>query len=126
MKSDQQYSGLADTHIRDVAFLVSKEKANTLLEWEPIRMIRARFKSKYYKFTVIQCYVPTKEADEEDKDTWYEQLQFAIFKVPGHDMLTIIGDMNAKVRSDNTNYGRAMGKRVVRSMRMVTVLLVSV
>ena len=58
--------------------------------------------------------------------TWYEQLQFAISKVPGHHMLMIIGDTNTKVKSDNTNYGRAMGKRVERSMRMVTVLLVSV
>ena len=71
LQSDQQYSGDVDTHIRDVAFLVLKEKANTLLKWEPIsdRMIRARFNSKYCKFTAIQCYVPTKEADEEDKDT---------------------------------------------------------
>ncbi|KAK2180562.1 hypothetical protein NP493_437g00003 [Ridgeia piscesae] len=30
------YSGHEDTHIRGVALVISKQKANTLLEWEPI------------------------------------------------------------------------------------------
>lgn len=48
--------------------------------------------------TVIQCYVPTNEAEEEEvKDTWYEQVQLAVSKVPQHDMLMITEDINAKV-----------------------------
>ena len=74
---------------------------------EPIsdRMIRARFNSKYCKLTLLQCYAPTNEADEEVKDTWYEQLQLAVSKVhvPQHDLLMIVGDMNENVGADNTN-----------------------
>ena len=101
-----------DTHIRGVALVISKQKANTLLEWEPIsdRIMKARFNSKHCKLTIILCYAPTNESDKEDKEDWYEQLQQAAAKVPQHDMLLIIGDMNAKVGSDNSNCERAMGK----------------
>ena len=106
------YSGHKDAHIRGVTLKVSKEKANTLLTRDPIidRMIRARFNSKCSKLTVLQSYAPTNEADKEDYDTWYEQLQLAVSKVTQHDLLMIIGDMNAKVGADNTNCDRAMGK----------------
>ena len=106
------YSGHEDTHIRGVALVISKQKANTLLEWEPIsdRIMKARFNSKHCKLTIILCYAPTNESDKEDKEDWYEQLQQAAAKVPQHDMLLIIGDMNAKVGYDNSNCERAMGK----------------
>ncbi|KAK2164794.1 hypothetical protein NP493_1394g01002 [Ridgeia piscesae] len=51
------YSGHEDTHIRGVALVISKQKANTLLEWEPIsdRVMKARFNSKHCKLTIILC-----------------------------------------------------------------------
>jgi hypothetical protein len=109
--STMLYSGHPDSHTHGVALIISKHKANTLLEWEPVseRLIRARFNSKYCKLTIIQCYAPTNEATDEDKDEWYEQLQRLVSKVPQHDMLLIIGDMNAKVGNNNTNYEKAMG-----------------
>ncbi|EDO30030.1 predicted protein, partial [Nematostella vectensis] len=59
--------------------------------------------------TIIQCYAPTNEADDEAKDDWYKHLTQVISRVPRHDMLLVIGDLNAKVGTDNTNYERAMG-----------------
>ena len=107
------YSGRNDQHSSGVALIISKRQRNVLIEWEPIsdRLIRARLDSKYCKLTVIQCYAPTNEAEEEEKDDWYEQLQLAISKTPRHDMLFVMGDMNAKVGADNTNREKAMGKQ---------------
>ena len=94
--------------------MLNKETAKTLVEWEPIsdRLTRARFNSKYSRLTIItiiQCYAPTNEADPQEKDDWYEQLQYTISKVPQHDVLMVIGDMNAKVGSDNTDLTQVMG-----------------
>ena len=60
---------MIDIHIRGVPLVISKEKANTLLEWEPIsdRVNKARFNSKHCKVTIILCYTPTNESDKEDK-----------------------------------------------------------
>ena len=73
-------------------------------------MIRARFNSKHSKLTIRHCYSPTNEAEDDDKDRWYEELQSAIRRVPAHDVLLVMGDMNAKVGNDNTNFERCMGK----------------
>lgn len=83
-----------------------------MLEWEPVseRLIRVCLNSKFCKLTILQCYAPTNEAEEEVKEDWYEQLQMAVSKVPQHDVHLLTGDMNAKVGTDNSNNERAMAR----------------
>ena len=69
----------------------------------------ARFKSRYTKLSVIQCYAPTNDAVEETKDMFYQQLQKAIDNVPSHDVLLVIGDLNAKVGCSNERREKIMG-----------------
>jgi len=45
--------------------------------------------------TLIHCYAPTNDSDEAIKDTFYEQLQAEVRSVPHHDLLVVIGDLNA-------------------------------
>jgi exonuclease III len=100
------------TPTHGVAILISKEKAKTLLEWEPVskRLIRVCLNSKYCKLTILQCYAPTNKAEEEVKEDWNEQLPMVVSKVPQHDVLLLTDDMNAKVGTDNSNNERAMGR----------------
>ena len=107
------YSGRGDDiHEQGVGLLVSKRISKSLLEWQPFgpRLLKARFNSKFAKLSVVSCYAPTEEADDADKDDFYEQLQAIIEKVPAHDMLLVIGDFNARTGSDNTNRQRIMGR----------------
>ena len=106
------HSGQKATHHRSVALIMNRESANTLMEWEPIneRLIKAGFNSKYCKLTIIQCYAPTNDSEDETKEEWYDQLQAAMSKVPQHDVLLIMGDMNSKTGSDNRDRERAMGR----------------
>ena len=59
--------------------------------------------------TVIVCYAPTEDAEEEIKDEFYDQLEEAIRTTPQPDMRSVAGDLNARVGTDNTGKERTMG-----------------
>ena len=50
------------------------------------------------------CYSPTNEAEDDDKDHWYEELQAAVRKVPVHDVLLAMGDMNASIPANSPGF----------------------
>ena len=65
-------------------------------------MISVRFQGKPFNITVIQAYAPTSNADETEVEQFYEDLQDLLELTPKRDVLFIIGDWNAKVRSQET------------------------
>ena len=63
--------------------------------------------------SVIQVYALNNEATDEDKDSFYEQLQATLDKVPMHDLVLVIGDLNAKVDNSNEGCEDSVGKHGV-------------
>ena len=61
------------------------------------RMISVRFQGKPFNITVTQVYAPTSNAEEVEQ--FYEDLQDLQELIPKKDVLFIMGDWNAKVRS---------------------------
>ena len=107
------YSGREDDqHNEGVAIILKKGVERCLLEWKPVnsRLISTRLKGRHINISVIQCYAPTNDSSDESKDNFYHQLQTEVEKTPRHDLLVIMGDLNAKVGNDNTDYERVMGK----------------
>ena len=62
-------------------------------------MILVRFQGKSFNITVIQVYAPTTDAEEAEVDWFYENLQDLLELTLKKDVLFIIWDQNAKVRS---------------------------
>ena len=62
-------------------------------------MILVHLNSKSFSITVIQVYAPTINAEEEEVQWFYEDLQGLLELTPKKDVLFIIGDWNAKVGS---------------------------
>ena len=63
----------------------------------------------YVKLSLIQVYAPTNEVNDKEKDNFYEQLQTVVDSVHKHDLLLVMGDLNAKVGEDNEGYENIIG-----------------
>ena len=65
-------------------------------------MISVHFQGKPFNITVIQVYAPTSNAEEAEAEWFYEDLQGLSELTHKKDVLFLIGDWNAKVRSQET------------------------
>ena len=62
-------------------------------------MISDRFQDRSFNITVIRVYASTSNAEEDEVERFYEDLQDLLELTPKKDVLFIIGDWNAKVGS---------------------------
>ena len=62
-------------------------------------MISVHFQGKPFNITVFQVYALTTNAEEAEVEQFYEDLQIPLELTPKKDVLFILGDWNAKVRS---------------------------
>ena len=65
-------------------------------------MISVHFQGKPFNIIVIQVYAPTSNAEEAEVEWFYGDLQDLLKLTPKKDGVFIIGDWNAKVRSQET------------------------
>ena len=65
-------------------------------------MISVRFQGKPFNITVIQVYALISNVEEAKIEWFYEELQDSLELTPENDVLFIIGDWNAKERSQET------------------------
>ena len=60
------------------------------------------FQGKLFNIMVIQAYAPNSNTEEAEVERFYEDLQYLLELTPQKDVLFIIVDWNAKVRSQET------------------------
>ena len=65
-------------------------------------MISVHFQGKPFNITVSQVYAPSSNAEEDEAESFYEDLQDLLELTPKKYVLFITGDLNAKVGSQET------------------------
>ena len=69
-------------------------------------MISIHFQGKPFNNIVIQVNAPTSNTEEAEVEWFYEDLQDLLKLTPQKNVLFIIGDWNAKVRSQGTPWAK--------------------
>ncbi|GFS14130.1 craniofacial development protein 2-like [Elysia marginata] len=106
------YSGRDNNiHTKGVAIISKKGLEKSLMEWKSVnsRFIRIRLKGWHNNLNIIQCHAPTNDNEKDIKGLFYEQLQVELNEIPRNDVITLIGDLNAKVGDENIGAERTMG-----------------
>ena len=93
------YVGDDNVHQRGVGFLVSPKTVRSVLKVQPIsdRIIMMRLNAKPKPITIIQIYMPTSEAEDEEILSIYAMLQKVVDECPKKDRLMVMGDFNAQI-----------------------------
>ncbi|XP_061377212.1 craniofacial development protein 2-like [Danaus plexippus] len=107
------YSGKEDeegVRKNGVRFLLSDAAKKHLLDWKSNseRIITTRFNSKARKIPVVHGYVP-KNLASEHKDDFYSALNLTLKNIRKQDIVFVMGDLNAKIGTENVGSQRHMG-----------------
>ncbi|XP_071575272.1 craniofacial development protein 2-like [Temnothorax nylanderi] len=92
-------SGGANRGRNGVAFLVSRRIAQTVHSYEPIndRIIKITLAARPRNLHLIQVYMPTGDAPDEEIESIYGEVEDLLRNIPSKEPVVIIGDFNAKV-----------------------------
>ena len=106
------YSGNSKGSEYGVGIAVRERLVGSVTAWAPVndRIIWLRFNAKNVPTTIVQCYAPHEERPTKEKDEFYACLDDVVRRVPGRDLLIVMGDFNARVGNDCSTWSRNIGK----------------
>ena len=95
------YCGQESNRRNGTTIIVNRRVQNAVLgcNLKNDRMISVHFQDKPLNTTVIQVYAPTSNTEEAEVEGFYEDPQDLLELTPKKDILFIIGDLKAKVGS---------------------------
>ncbi|GFN97591.1 craniofacial development protein 2-like protein [Plakobranchus ocellatus] len=76
--------------------------AKSLGRWCPIsdRVVVAKLVAKPLNLGIIQVYAPTSDSEDVEVEKFYEEIEKAKGYLKFQDIITVMGDFNAKVRDE--------------------------
>ena len=105
------YSCHNKEHIFGTGFIVNKRRKHLIMDFQSKshRLCRLRIRGKFFNYSLICAHAPTEEKNDEDKDSFYDELDEVYNECPRGDYKIILGDMNAKIGKEN-EYKPCIGK----------------
>ena len=110
--STMLWSGRSDNkRTEGVALALDPSASRALISWRPIseRLLTATFKHRHGRLQVIACYAPTNSHIDAIKDQFYNTLTDLIASFARHDIVVVLGDLNATLGSDRRGYESVLG-----------------
>ena len=100
-----------------VGLLLSPQLADNLasIDQHSSRILTARIYTRHVNLSLICCYAPTNEASDNDKDSFYRDLDSIMNNTPKHDVTLLLGDLNAQLTNDNHGFQGILGKHSLHS-----------
>ena len=96
------YSGWETVHTHGVNILLSRKAICALIGWVPVnhRIIIARLQTRDVKIMTVEAYAPTEDAQTNEKDNFYSQLQDTLDNTQKYGIKLLIGNFNGKLGSE--------------------------
>ncbi|PNF17173.1 hypothetical protein B7P43_G09059 [Cryptotermes secundus] len=92
------------SHVFGKGFIVNKKKKKNLsldFQAKSHRTCRLRIKGKFFNYSLICMHAPTEDKSDEEKDSFYDELDEIYGECTKRDCKIIIGDINAKVGNED-------------------------
>jgi len=83
--------------------MIRNEIKKNILSFEPYneRLCKLRIKGRFNTPSTISAHPSTEEKTDEEKEKFYEDLQTIHNRIPKHDIVIILGDMNSKIGEED-------------------------
>ena len=88
-------------HTQGVALMLSRSAQGALIGWEAHgpRIITATFQTTNHRINMnlVQCYAPTNNDSEDEKEDFYQKLQAIVQELPSRNLVKLAGlNLNSK------------------------------
>ena len=106
------YSGHMTEHKNGVGVLLSKQVAKSMMGYHALsdRVLIVKIASKPFNLVIVQVYAPTSASSDEDIEKFYDDLD-AAYKLSGsQDTKIVMGDLNAKVGTEQDPLREVVGR----------------